>query len=91
MQRDRYLCLILIKIWICRQVATKLSTTTFYNNSSGSLRVLTCGKMDRHKHRQAEDITLWWDIPVVCYKYHKIKRNSRLNTTNGVLAKMESD
>jgi len=33
---------------------------------------------------------LSWDIPVVSYKYHKMKWNRSLNTTNGLLAKMES-
>ena len=30
------------------------------------------------------------DIPVVCRKYHNMKRNRSLNTTNGLLAKMKS-
>jgi hypothetical protein len=36
------------------------------------------------------NLTLRLNILVVCYKYHKMNWNRSLNTTNGLLAKMES-
>jgi len=52
----------------------------------------TFSRMDAPNYSQIihHTPTLRCDIPVVWYKYHKMKRNRSLNTTNGLLSKMES-
>jgi hypothetical protein len=72
---------------------TYLKTNCIYSNNSNSSSYLNQNTIRiwcMNVLFQVQKLSLRWDIPVVCYRYHKMKRNCSLNKTNGLLANMES-